>query len=30
MVKHVWVEPQETETLDIDAWLQTGKIQYKK
>lgn len=30
MVKRVWVEPQETETLDIDAWLQTGKIQYKK
>ena len=29
MVKHVWVEPQENETLDVQAQVQTGKIQYK-
>lgn len=30
MVKLVWIDPQETETLDIDAFVQYGKIQYKK
>ena len=30
MVKRVWIKSQETETLDIDAWVQNGKIQYKK
>lgn len=30
MVKLVWIDPQETETLDIDAFVRYGKIQYKK
>ena len=30
MVKLVWIDPQETETLDVDAFVQLGKIQYKR
>lgn len=29
MAKRVWVEPREIKTLDIDAFAQFGKIQYK-
>lgn len=30
MVKLVWIDPQETETLDVDVFVQLGKIQYKR
>lgn len=30
MVKLVWIDPQETETSDVNAWVQTAKIQYTR